>query len=508
MALLGVQEPRLSHVPAGDAARGDQAVEFARWCGLTLYPWQEELLRDMCRSDSEGNWAAREAVVIVPRQNGKGEVLLARELAGIYLFGERLIGHSAHFMDTAQEAQERLWEVIEGNEALFYWWEDDPSTPGVPRFGRTNGKENISFPTGQKILFRTRTDKTFRGLSIDLVIFDECFNLPNEINAAMSKTTRARERAQRVYISSPVDRMVHYHGAIFSAKRWAGIDGADGVLFKEWSPADEADIFDESTWAACNPSMVDRGAGAQLSDIKGDAAAAKNSEILRRQFMVESLGWGDWYPRDGDEEERELLTDLDTWADARRIPREVGESCVGIDVAPDGDGVGFVAAVQSGDEIFLSLSPLSEFSRGEMIDAVGRAVERNDPLGVVVDPIGQASTLINGLEKIEVDPVRLTGSKVSAAYELFIRLVAEKKIIHDGDPRWVEAWEVAAEKPGKYRCLYRNDPKVSPLVAASFAVWGLQELALPVEVKVETTRRFVGHARPVRARGRAEKMEF
>ena len=41
MALPGCQTPRLSHVPEGDTARGDEAVEFARFCGLTLYPWQE-----------------------------------------------------------------------------------------------------------------------------------------------------------------------------------------------------------------------------------------------------------------------------------------------------------------------------------------------------------------------------------------------------------------------------------------------------------------------------------
>lgn len=33
------------------------------------------MLRDMCRTDSEGLWSHRETVAVVPRQNGKGEVL-------------------------------------------------------------------------------------------------------------------------------------------------------------------------------------------------------------------------------------------------------------------------------------------------------------------------------------------------------------------------------------------------------------------------------------------------
>ncbi|MDK6717623.1 hypothetical protein QP297_25360, partial [Escherichia coli] len=111
----------MSSVPEGDARRGEEAVQFARWCGMTLYPWQEGFLRDMCRTDASGNWSAREVVGVVARQNGKGEVIVARELAGVFLFGEKTIFHTAHFMDTAIDAQKRLWEVIEANDELMAW---------------------------------------------------------------------------------------------------------------------------------------------------------------------------------------------------------------------------------------------------------------------------------------------------------------------------------------------------------------------------------------------------
>ena len=139
MALLGDQEPRLSSVPTGDARRGEEAVQFARWCGMTLYPWQEDFLRDMCRTDASGNWSAREVVGVVARQNGKGEVIVARELAGVFLFGEKTIFHTAHFMDTAIDAQKRLWEVIEANDELMAWWVGEYE--GVPRKTTGNGKE-------------------------------------------------------------------------------------------------------------------------------------------------------------------------------------------------------------------------------------------------------------------------------------------------------------------------------------------------------------------------------
>ena len=153
--LLGEQEPRLSLVPDGDVARGDAAVEFCRAVGLTLYPWQEDLLRDMCRTRVDGSWSAREVIVPVARQNGKGEVLVARELVGIFLFGEMRIMHSAHFLDTAIDAGNRLWSIIESNEELMFWWADDFDE--FPKLIKSNGKDAIHFPNGAKIYFRTRT---------------------------------------------------------------------------------------------------------------------------------------------------------------------------------------------------------------------------------------------------------------------------------------------------------------------------------------------------------------
>lgn len=519
MALLGVQEPRLSHVPDGDAARGEEAVQFARWCGLTLYPWQEDLLRDMCRTGEDDNWAAREAVVVVPRQNGKGEILVARELAGIYLFGEKTIGHSAHFMDTAQDAQKRLWEVIEGNDNLMYWWEDDPDTPGVPHFGRTNGKENISFPTGQEVLFRTRTDKTFRGLSLDLVIFDECFNLPNEINAAMSKTTRAKERAQRIYISSPVDRQVHMHGAIFSAKRWAGIDGADGVLFKEWSPEDDVDIFAQETWAACNPSLVDRGPGAQLSDIKGDAAAARTSEILRRQFMVESLGWGDWHPRDGDvvDDFQPVLSpdDLDgmSVADVKRAELKGWRLCV--DASPDRDFCSVAVAGRRSDGAVVGLvgyhGPLAT---ADVVGVVMQVCEDIDPAEILVDPKSPAWVVGEALEREGLDVRKLTYPEVKAATGAFLQGQRDATMFLADEGTVAAAFEVAelkADANGGVRwARHEGQGVICQLTAVSYAMWAAQN-AEGVEfapVKVKKLKQSHGAPAVVRRRESAASMSF
>lgn len=255
--LIGRQVPRLEVVPDGDATIADKAVEFCRAVGMTLYPWQEHFLRDMLLTGEDGTWASREVVSSVPRQNGKGEILVARELVGIYLLDEQRIMHSAHFLDTAIDAGERLFDLISMNPDLMGWWADQFS--GEPKLIKSNGKDAIHFPNGAKIYFRTRTKKTGRGLSFDLVVFDECFDLPNEVYAAMDNTTKARPNAQKIFISSPVNRYEHSHGVVFSAKRWAAMDDAPGVMLKEWSPEEGADPFSREAWEQANPSLVEGG---------------------------------------------------------------------------------------------------------------------------------------------------------------------------------------------------------------------------------------------------------
>ena len=58
--------------------------------GLVLDPWQELVVDGAHGVREDGKWAAFEVGVNVPRQNGKGGILEARALAGLFLFGERL----------------------------------------------------------------------------------------------------------------------------------------------------------------------------------------------------------------------------------------------------------------------------------------------------------------------------------------------------------------------------------------------------------------------------------
>lgn len=51
---------------------------------MTLDPEQELVLEGALGVREDGKWQTREVGLNMPRQNGKGEILLARELFGLF----------------------------------------------------------------------------------------------------------------------------------------------------------------------------------------------------------------------------------------------------------------------------------------------------------------------------------------------------------------------------------------------------------------------------------------
>src|SRR3954468_24365299 len=123
--LYGAQQPtRLLLPPETERLRtsGPEVLALCASAGLYLDPWQEFALdcalweRPSPDPEDEGEWewSAFEIALLVSRQNGKGAILEARELAGLFHFGEELILHSAHEFKTSGEAYRRIKNRIEG----------------------------------------------------------------------------------------------------------------------------------------------------------------------------------------------------------------------------------------------------------------------------------------------------------------------------------------------------------------------------------------------------------
>lgn len=160
--------PRFRHVPPAVSSAGQEAIEFGESVGITLDDWQQDILRGSLGENDLGKWAALQVGVVVPRQNGKTALVGVRELAGLWLFGERLQTHTAHRFDTTLGHYWWLRELIEGTPDL---------SRKVKAMPDSNGKEAIVLMDGARLQFKARSKGGGRGMSGDLVVLDEAFYL-------------------------------------------------------------------------------------------------------------------------------------------------------------------------------------------------------------------------------------------------------------------------------------------------------------------------------------------
>ena len=278
--LRGEQEPRICSLPPfGADASGRNAVALAAEAGLLLDPWQQFVLEAGLRRRG-GKWAAFEVALIVARQNGKGAILEALELAALFLFPDvRLILHSAHEFKTAAEAFLRIRALIE----------DRPEFDRkVARVRTAAGAEAIELKDGKRLRFVARSSGSGRGFTSDLVILDEAYKLGDQEMAALLPTLSARPDPQVWYTSTAGGPDSIQLGRV----RARGVAGSDPSLaFMEWSAEDDDDPADERVWARANPGMA-------AGRLTGDYIERERAALGPEAFARERLSIGD-YPSGG-----------------------------------------------------------------------------------------------------------------------------------------------------------------------------------------------------------------
>lgn len=198
---LGEQVPQIQHLPPDVAslAAAEEAIELADAyliCdGNPLAESQKITLRAALGERRDGSWAASRVADFGPRQGtGKSDKIAARELAGLILFGERLIIHTAHEFPTANECFLRLVAVFEA-------WDD--LRKRVARIRYANGEQGIELLSGQRLKYRARTGGSGRGFAkADLIVYDEAQHLGREHLAASGPSKLANPNSQTWYAGS------------------------------------------------------------------------------------------------------------------------------------------------------------------------------------------------------------------------------------------------------------------------------------------------------------------
>lgn len=463
--VLDLQRPRVMHFPEASSSAGAEAVDLARMAGLDLDPWQALVLEHSLAERDDGRWAAFEVGCVVSRQNGKGGIEEARELAGLFLLGERLLIHSAHQFDTSLEAFRRLLFLIE----------DTPEFDRrVKRVSRAHGEEGIELIGGQRIRFRTRTKGGGRGFTGDCLILDEAMILPETAHGALLPTLSARPNPQVWYMGSAVDQLVHEHGVVFARIRERGLAGSDDSLaFFEWSAeavdADGAELgpsqvpaalaCDEEAWRQANPALGIR--------ISAEHIENERRSLDPRTFAVERLGIGDWPVTDPD---AGAVIDLARWRSLTDVSSTmVDPVCFAFDVTPDRSSSSICAAGRRADGL-VHVEVIEQRRGTSWVPArIAELRERHRPAAILRDSSGPAASIeIAG----KVEDIA-TADYVKACSVLF-DLVEDEMLRHLGTIDLDTAIRGAAKRPLVDAWAWsRKTSKVdiSPLVGVTLAAW-------------------------------------
>ena len=460
-ALLGSQRPRVCSGPSSQLSEGGRIADLAASAGLDLDDWERWVLdQGLGRVDS-GMWAAFEVCLIVARQNGKGAVLEALELAALFLddFGVDLILHSAHEFKTAAEAFRRIEARIEQNPYL---------RRRVRQIYRQRGAESVELRNGKRLRFIARTSGSGRGFTADLIILDEAYELGNDQMAALLPTLSSRPNPQIWYTSTAGTQSSTQLGAL----RERGVRGDDlSLAFFEWS-ADEADYdpVDPGCWALANPGMGIR--------ILPEYIAKERATLAAEDFARERLSIGDYPAAAGD------------WSVIRRAvwdsradpesPRPTGRPAFAADASPGQAWGTIVAAGHRPDGKAVVEIPLGDHRPG-----VGWIVPRflelrkHGPCAFVVDPRGPAAGLIPEAEAAGLEIVKPTLGEAAQAFAQFHAAVCEGggTLVHLGQQEFAIALAGATVRDtgdgGKLWARKDTSVVISPLVGGTLAHWAL-----------------------------------
>jgi hypothetical protein len=440
--------------PPRDASAGSEAVELAASAGLILDDWQALALEEAC-GERDGKWAAFEVGVVAPRQNGKGSILEARVLAGLFLFGERLIIWSAHEFKTAKEAYLRVRNLVENAPHLHAL---------VSKYYQSNETTEIVLRSGARLKFLARNSTSGRGFTGDLVILDEAFALLPDTMAAILPTMAAKSitgNPQLWYTSSAGMRSSVQLRAV---RKRAQSDDPGSLCWLEWSAPPEARQTpdDRQWWRMANPALGIRISEDFLASAFATMAGAGDDGV--DQFCREHLGTFD------EDEVPDAVFQPAQWDAVASDDVFNAPVTFALEVNPERTWASIAAA--DADELC---------ELGEHRPGVGWVVDRLSALcaktgaSVAIHKASPAASLRAELEAVKIKVIELDAAEFRDACGQFFDAVVDpdvRRVRVRRHPALDAAVKAAMKRTSGDAWIWdRRTGEVSPLVAVTVARW-------------------------------------
>lgn len=405
MTKLGNQLPTTAQIIPYEKSYGDEAVTLYNMSSRTAQEWQELMLSDIMAVNEDGLWLHTKFAFSVPRRNGKTEVIMPRELWGLFN-GEHIL-HTAHLTDTAHMAFERLLTIL--NEI------------GVkPKYTyKALGKERIEMNNCAVIDFRTRTSSGALGSGYDLLVIDEAQEYTRAQQTALNYVTSSSKNPQTVMCGTPPT--VVSAGDVFREYRDKTLLGEQiNGGWAEWSVDHKTDVMNKDAWYQCNPSLGTILTERIIQDeINGDDI----------DFNIQRLGLWIKY-------NQQSAVSAPEW-DALKVetlPKFVGRVFAGVKFGRDGQNTVLALAVKTEDgKVFVEGIGCRDQREGN--SWIINFLKKCNAQATLIDGASGVQTFLTECKNEKLKGVAtVTAKEVVQSSSDFETAIANKLICHKGQP--------------------------------------------------------------------------
>lgn len=485
--MIGEQRPRLFSYPQDIAkSYGAEAIELAASASLFLDDWQSFALDKMVSVRTDGKWSGFEFLAILGRQNGKGSIIEARELAGLFLFpSDRLIIHTAHEFKTAEEAYFRVKYLIQNTPDLdrrIKKYSDSHGQEGItllpsPTIIMGPGGRHITRRAEKRLRFLARSGGSGRGFTGDLVIYDEAMILDAAKVGATLPTLSARPNPQVLYMASA--------GMITSTQlakvRRRGVAGSSpSLVFLEWSINAHGEECDPSCKAHDDPDDIRSVARANPAlgiRISEDYIVKEKEAMDETEWLRERMGVGQYpAPLDG------WLVIPRKWWDATQDnnddPARPARPVFAVNVSPDRKwaSIGLAGARPDG-RMGIEVADRRPGTNWVVPRCVELQERWHSPAWII-NPRGASGSLVDDLERQKFNVVKLTTQDVGHACGQFFDSLRDDLVWHLRQKPLRDALAGADKRTLSESWAWDEKNAavdLSPLVAVTFALWGFMK---------------------------------
>lgn len=420
----GSQKPRIDQFNDGYVELGLNTIDLIEAYGVKLLNWQKLVLSRWMATSKDGKWTNSNCGLVVPRQNGKSELFIARIIGGMILLGEHL-AFTAQSVDTANTIKNRVFKFFfnakpEIRNLLTSEFDKEPKS-----------FDYIELRNGGRCVFSTRTRSAGLGTTNDVLLIDEAQEYTDAQEEALRPTISSAPTQNAQVIMAGTPPPSGSAGTVFKRTRTNVLKGkAETWCWQEWSVPTITDNKDRDAWYATNPSL------GYFMDEK--AIAGESVSMAQDSFNKMRLGWFQ-----GVDSQR-IISDED-WNKLKVTEVKLPDNpdlVYAIKFAPDRSSVSLAVGVCMGNKIHVEIVKRKSLSSGiswivKWLLDKPRSRYRNCNK-IIIDGAAGTQLLVEELirsdKRIKKKLLTPNAREAGAAYASFIEAIKDETVTHYDQP--------------------------------------------------------------------------